>query len=254
MRLKTIFAAVAGPMLLLAAAAQAGTPAYLSAAVAAQGRPAKATSLDTQRKPAEVLAFLGLKPGMAVADIMTGSGYWAEIMANAVAPSGKMTAFEPAQFYNDVEEQKVWHALTKRRGDIEFVRYPFEDFSAGNRQFDLVMISLNYHDLYWESSEYKIPRTDPKAFLKALYTAVKPGGVVGVIDHVGPGGDTRAVVEKLHRIAPATVAADFRAAGFELEAESALLANPDDDHGRMVFDPAVRGRTDRFIYRFRKAE
>lgn len=113
---------------------------------------------------------------------------------------------------------------------------------------------MNYHDLYWESEQYKIPHTDPKAFLKALYAAVKPGGVVGVIDHVGPGGDTRAVVEKLHRIDPATVAADFTAAGFKLEAKSALLANPADDHGKMVFDPAIRGKTDRFLYRFRKVK
>ena len=252
MRFKTIFPALAGAALLLAGMVQARPPAHLSAAVAAPGRPAKATELDASRKPAEVLAFLGLKPGMAAADIMTGSGYWAEIMANAVGPKGKVTAVEPAQFYDDPEEQKVWKALTDRRSDIDFVRYPFEDFSAGDRRFDAVMISLNYHDLYWESAKYKIPRTDPKAFLKALYTAVKPGGVVGVIDHVGPGGDTRAVVEKLHRIDPATVAADFTAAGFKLEAKSALLANPTDDHTKMVFDASIRGKTDRFLYRFRK--
>jgi len=252
MRIRTIIPALAGAALLLAGFAEAGAPPYLSAAVAAPGRPAKATELDAGRKPADVLAFLGLKPGMAAADIMTGSGYWAEIMANAVGPKGKVTAFEPAQFYDDPEEQKVWKALTDRRPDIDFVRYPFEHFSAGDRQFDAVMISLNYHDLYWESTKYKIPRTDPKAFLKALHAAVKPGGVVGVIDHVGPAGDTRAVVEKLHRIDPATVVADFTAAGFQLDGKSPLLANPADDHGKMVFDPAIRGKTDRFLYRFRK--
>lgn len=253
MRITTILPALAGAALLLAGVAQAATPAYLTAAVAAAGRPAKATELDAGRKPAEVLAFLGLKPGMAAADIMTGSGYWAEIMANAVGPKGKVTAFEPQQFYNDPDEQKIWKALTDRRADIDFVRYPFEDFSAAGRHFDVVMISLNYHDLYWESAQYKIPHTDPKAFLKALYAAVKPGGVVGVIDHVGPAGDTRAVVDKLHRIDPATVEADFKAAGFRLEAKSPLLANAADDHSKMVFDPAIRGKTDRFLYRFRKA-
>lgn len=253
MHFKALFPALTSAALSLAAVAQAGVPAHLAAAVAAPGRPGTATRLDSGRKPAEVLAFLGLRPGMSAADIMTGSGYWAEIMANAVGPRGKVTAFEPQQFYTDPEEQKVWKALTDRRRDIDFVRYPFEAFTGGGRTFDLVMISMNYHDLYWESAEYKIPRTDPRAFLKNLYAAVKPGGVVGVIDHVGPSGDTRAVVGKLHRIDPATVEADFVAEGFRLEAKSALLANPADDHSKVMFDPAVRGKTDRFLYRFRKA-
>lgn len=252
MRLPTIVPALLGAALFLAAPVTAKTPAYLSGAVSAAGRPADGVALDAGRKPAEVLAFLGLKPGMSAADIMTGSGYWAEIMANAVGAKGRVTAFEPAQFYADPEEQKVWKALTDRRQDIEFVRYPFEGFSAGDRRFDFVMISLNYHDLYWQSAKYQIPRTDPAAFLKALLVSVKPGGIVGVIDHAGPAGDTRAIVDKLHRIDPATVKADFAAAGFKLEAESPLLANPADNREKLVFDPAIRGKTDRFLFRFRK--
>jgi predicted methyltransferase len=252
MRLPNILPALAGAALFFAGVASAAAPAWLSHAVAAPGRPEAAVKLDEGRKPAEVLAFLELKPGMAAADIMTGSGYWAEIMANAVGPKGKVTAYEPAQFYADPDEQKVWKALTDRRQDIDFVRYPFESFSAGGRHFDFVMISLNYHDLYWTSERFHIPRTDPKAFLKELYAAVKPGGIVGIVDHVGPPGDTRAIVDKLHRIDPATVRADFKEAGFRLEAESPLLANPADDHTKLVFDPSIRGKTDRLVFRFRK--
>ena len=252
MRFKTILPALAGAVLLLAGTAQAKPPAYITSAVTAQGRPAEAVKLDESRLPAEILAFFGLKRGMSAADIMTGSGYWAEIMANAVGARGKVTAFEPTQFYNDPEEQKVWRALTERRKDIDFVRYPFEDFKADGRRFDFVIINLSYHDLYWESAEYGIPRTDPQAFLKELFAAVKPGGVVGIVDHVGLPGDTRAVVEKLHRIDPAVVKADFEAAGFKLEAHSPLLANPADNHELLVFKPEIRGKTDRFVYRFRK--
>lgn len=251
MRLKIVSALIAASLLQVAPLA-ARPPAYLTKAVAASSRPAGAVAQDVGRKPAEVLAFLGLKPGMEAADIMTGSGYWAEIMAGAVAPKGKVTAFEPSQFYNDPDEQKIWKALTERRPDIAFERYPFEAFTAGGRHFDFVMISLNYHDLYWESAKYGIARTDPAAFLKELYAAVKPGGVVGIIDHVGPKGDTRVIVEKLHRIDPAIVQADFKAAGFKLEAESPMLANPADSHDKLVFDPSIRGKTDRFLYRFRK--
>ncbi|MBD3761456.1 MAG: class I SAM-dependent methyltransferase [Rhizorhabdus sp.] len=225
----------------------AAAPAWLGKAVSAPDRPAAAAALDAGRKPAEVLAFLGLKPGMATADIMTGSGYWAEILANAVGPRGKVTAFEPAQFYNDPDEQKIWKALAERRQDIDFVRYPFENWSAGGRQFDFVMLSLNYHDLYWESAEYRIPRTDPQAFLTALFAAVKPGGVVGIIDHVGAAGDTRAIVDKLHRIDPAVVKADFERAGFRLEAESPLLAN------RSTMTGALRRRLTRSRSRARNS-
>jgi predicted methyltransferase len=111
---------------------------------------------------------------------------------------------------------------------------------------------LVYHDLYWESAKYKVPRVDPSAFLKSLYAATKPGGIVGVIDHVGAAGDTRAVVDTLHRIDPAVIKADFKAAGFVLEAESPLLRAAGDDIAKLVFDPAVRGKTDRVVYRFRK--
>lgn len=238
-------------LIAVAPPALAAAPDY-KAAVADAKRPADARALDESRKPAETLAFLGLKPGMKAADIMTGSGYWAEIMADLVGPKGKVTAFEPNQFYTAPEEQAKWKALTERRPEVDWVRYPFEAFSAPASSFDFTIINLSYHDLYWQSEQYRIPRTDPAAFVKTLYAATKPGGVVGIIDHVGQGSDTRALVDKLHRIDPAVVKADFAAAGFVLEAESPLLANPADDHAKLVFDPAVRGKTDRFLFRFRK--
>ena len=244
--------AVAAALFCLSASSLAAPPAIYTNAVAQNGRPAEAVALDAGRKPAEVLEFLGLKSGMTAADVITGSGYWAEIMARVVGPKGQVTAFEPDQFYTDPEEQKVWALLQQRRPDIRFVRYPFDAFAAAPGSFDFLIINLNYHDLYWESEKYHIPRSDPSAFVRALYAAAKPGGVVGVIDHVGPAGDTRAIVNKMHRIDPATVKADFEAAGFRLEAESPILRNPDDDHTKGVFDPAVRGKTDCFIYRFRK--
>jgi predicted methyltransferase len=232
-------------------AAVAASP-QIEAAIANPARTAEARAMDASRKPAEVLDFLGFAPGMAAADLMTGSGYWAEIMDDAAAPEGKVTALEPKQFYTAPDEVKVWDALVARRPRVEFVRYPFEALAMREAAYDFAMINLSYHDLYWESEKYKIPRTDPAAFLATLNKGMKPGGIVGVIDHVGPAGDTRAIVEKLHRIDPATVRADFERAGFVLEAESPLLRNPEDDGTKMVYDPAVRGKTDRIVYRFRK--
>ena len=233
-------------------AKQAPPNPAITAAVAASDRPATQTALDAGRKPAEVLGFLGLKPGMAAADIMAGTGYYSEIMANAVGPKGKVIAFEPEQFMADPRAQKPWADLKARRANVVLTPYPFDKFTAAPASLDFTLLHLTYHDLYWESAQYKVPRTDPAAFLAELYKATKPGGIVGVVDHVALPGDTRATVEKLHRIDPAVVKADFKAAGFVLEGESDLLREPGDDHAKLVFGPSVRGKTDRFVFRFRK--
>lgn len=225
----------------------------LAAAIAPQGRSPSDVRLDASRKPAEVLAFAGIKAGMHAADIMAGTGYWTEIMARVVGPKGRVVAYEPAQFMpTDDEGKAVWAGLIARNPNVTQTPYPFQAFAAPPASLDFTMLHLTYHDLYWESAQYKVPRTDPAAFLATLYKATRPGGIVVVIDHVGNPGDTRATVEKFHRIDPAVVKADFKAAGFILEAESDLLKVADDDHRKSVFDAALRGKTDRFALRFRK--
>ena len=224
--------------------------ADMSAAVTAPGRPESATALDESRKPAEVLNFLGLRPGMHAADLITGSGYWAEIMARVVGDKGHVTAFEPQQFYGDTAKTG-WEALLGRQKGIDLAVYPFEHFAPAPDSFDFAISNLNYHDLYNQSEKYKIGPTDPAAYVKALYTAMKPGGVVGVIDHVGLPGNME-ITKTLHRIDPEVVRAEFEKAGFVLEGSSDILRNPDDDHSKAVFDPAIRGQTDRFLFKFRK--
>jgi predicted methyltransferase len=116
-----------------------------------------------------------------------------------------------------------------------------------------MLINMDYHDVYWESAKRGIPRMDPDAWLKTIYAAMKPGGIVGIIDHVAnPNDDPRATVEKLHRIDPNVVKADFKRAGFVFVKSSDVLRNPADDHSLLVFDPKVRGHTDRFVFEFRK--
>lgn len=231
----------------------AESPAIYSTAVAAPDRPAEALALDASRKPAEVLQWLGVRRGMDVADLISGTGYWAEIMAHVVGPDGSVTAYEPNQFYNDEKGQALWAGIKARTPKVTMVRYPFEAFAPPANAYDAALINLSYHDLYWQSEQFKIPRTDPDAWVRALYAAMRPGGVVGVIDHAGkPGTETRALVDKLHRIDPAVVRADFERAGFRLAGTNDLLANPADDHSKLVFDPAVRGKTDRFMMKFVK--
>jgi len=244
---------LAAALCLAAPVAQAQTAQDYAAAVAAPGRAADDVALDASRRPAEVLGFLGLKAGMTAADIMAGGGYYSELMARIVGPKGKVLAYNPEQSVKgDDKNAAVWAALIGRAPNVSVAAYPFDAFAAPANSFDFVMLHMVYHDLYWESAQYHVPRTDPAAFLKALYAAVKPGGIVGVVDHVALPGDTRATVEKMHRIDPNTIKTDFAAAGFVLDGESDLLRMAGDDHTRHVYDPAIRGHTDRVLLRFRK--
>jgi predicted methyltransferase len=173
-------------------------------------------------------------------------------MARAVGPQGSVDSWEAANFASpDVE--KTWTALHARIPNLKLIVSPAARIQLPENTYDFVMFNLDYHDLYWESDEYKFPRMDPKPFVRALYRSMKPGAVLGVIDHVAnPGGSTREVAQALHRIDPATVRADFQAAGFVFDGESPLLRNPADDHKKIVFDPSIRFHTDQIIYRFRK--
>lgn len=235
----------------LATAANA-KPAGVSAAVAATAnRSEDNVKLDEGRKPAEVLSFLGLQSGMQAIDLFGGNRYWAEIIAPAVGPKGHVTVWEPTQFYDQKAADK-FAAFQAKVPNTHLIVTPFEAMALPENSYDFMMINLNYHDVYWESAKYGVVRMEPDAFLKTVYASMKPGGIVGVIDHVGNPGDTRATVEKYHRIDPAVVKADFEKAGFKLEAESDILKNPADDHSLLVFDPKIRGKTDRFIYKFRK--
>lgn len=245
--------ALAASLCLTAVPAFAQRASDFAAAVSAPGRPADQVALDASRHPAEVLAFLGLKKGMTAADVMAGEGYYSAIMARVVGPRGKVMGYNPNEFVaNDEKNRLAWIALTGASPNVSVSAYPFDSFAAPANSFDFTLLHLVYHDLYWQSEKYKVPRMDPAVFLRTLYAATKPGGIVGVIDHVGSPGDTRATVDKFHRIDPEVVKADFAAAGFVLEAESPMLHVAADDHSKLVFDPAVRGQTDRFVFRFRK--
>lgn len=226
--------------------------ANVAAAIAAPSRSADNVKLDESRKPAEILRFLGLRRGMGVIDLFGGNRYWAEIIAPAVGPKGHVLVWEPTQFY-DAGAKKAFEEFEKRNPNVSIVSTPFEAISLPKNSADSVMLNLNYHDTYWQSEKYKIPRMEPAAFLKSVYAAMRPGAVIGVIDHAAsPNADTRATVEKLHRIDPNVVRRDFERAGFVFAGSSDLLRNPADDHSLLVFDSKIRGKTDRFVFKFKK--
>lgn len=229
-------------------------PANVTAAVGnTAARTPDNVKLDESRKPAQLLRFFGLRRGMQVLDMFGGNKYWAEIMAPAVGPRGHVTVWQPTQFLND-ERKKAFDEFAAKQKNVTLISSPFEAPDLPANKFDFALINLDYHDVYWENPQRKIVRMDPDAWLKQLHAALKPGAIVGVVDHVAsPNNDARATVEKLHRIDPKVVEADFRRAGFVVVARSSMYRNPADDHTLNVFDPKIRGKTDRFVVKFRKA-
>ena len=248
-----IFSTLAAAALALAAVPATAEPANVTAAVAnAAARSEANLKLDDSRKPAELLSFFGLEYGAQVIDMFGANRYWAEIIAPAIGPEGRLIVWQPTQFMND-KRKAEFAEFAARAGNAALITTPFEAPMIGTNAHDFMIMNLDYHDVYWENAERKIVRMDPDAWLRRLYAAMKPGAVVGIVDHAAnPGGGTREVVEKLHRIDPAVVRADFERAGFVLEAESQLLRNPADDRSLNVFDDKIRGRTDRFVFKFRK--
>jgi len=202
---------------------------------------------DPSLKAPEVIAFIGLKPGSREADIVAGRFVRAE--SAAVGPKGKLYAVVPAEVLKaHPGADTPLKALAAAPGsNIEVLTPPINamDLPKG---LDAVFIRQNYHDLY---DKFMGP-ADVPAFNKAVYAALKPGGVFVILDHAAAPGAPDNVTETLHRIDEARVKADMAKAGFKLDGESKVLANPADDHSKMVFNPAIRGKTDQFLLRFKK--
>jgi predicted methyltransferase len=201
--------------------------------------------LDPAWKVPEVIAFIGLKPGDKVADIV--GGRLTASLAQAVGPSGKVYALETAEIVKvHPEIMDMMHGLAKQMPNVVVSADPVN--SPLPPGLDAVFIRQDYHDLY---DKFMGP-ADVAAFNKAVFAALKPGGVYVVLDHVAAKGSGIEATDTLHRIDPQRVKKDVLAAGFKLDAESSILANPSDDHTKVVFDPSVRNHTDQFLYRFKK--
>ena len=234
----------------LSAAAARAAPADYAGAVSAPSRPADTVRFDATWKPAAVLEFLQLESDMTALDLIADGGYYSEIMARAIGPRGRVVAL-----VYDEKAKEGFAGLGARNSNIEFLALPMHELRAtslGPARFDFVMLNLTYHDVYWEDEQAGAPHIEPGNVLAALYHALKPGGIVGVIDFVGKPGDARAIVNQLHRIDPDRIKSDFTGAGFLFEASSDLLRAPSDDHSLLVFDPSIRGKTDKTVLRFRK--
>lgn len=235
--------------LILAAPSYAAAPSpAIDAAVADPTRPAADRDRDAQRKPAEMLAFAGVKPGMTVIDLLPGGGYFTRLFSDTVGPNGKVGAYVPDEFLTShpkaLDGVKAIAAEPSHK-NIEAIHDPALQAGPANMA-NVVWTSQNYHDLH------NVAGFDVIAFNKVLFNMVKPGGVYVVLDHSGTPGSGFSETNTLHRIEAAQVRKEVEAAGFKFDGENKVLANPADPRTAKVFDPSIRGHTDQFILRFRK--
>jgi predicted methyltransferase len=237
----------AAAMALSSGLAQAAPSAAIVAAVADKGRPEADTKRDADRKPAEMLEFAGVKPGSKVADFIPGGGYFTRIFAKAVGPKGKVFAVTNPPPANATTPPAIFGiAADPQYGNITVVQTGIANFAVPD-QVDVFWTAQNYHDLFARARNIDVSKVD-----KLIFDAIKPGGVFIVLDHAAAPGTPIDPDDKLHRIDPAHVKAQLISSGFRFEGESTVLRNPNDDHTKGVFDPAIRGKTDQFIYKFRK--
>jgi len=225
-------------------------PSTIAAAIADPTRPAEDRARDAARRPAEVVAFAGVKPGDTVVDLIPGGGYFTRIFSKAVGPSGHVYALVPSflaeKYPQAVASMKALAADPAYR-NVTVVVEAVTDL-AQQGPVDLVWTSQNYHDLHGPS----LPANAASNIDRAVLMALRPGGVFVIEDHVAEAASGIRDAGVLHRIDPAFVRDEVEQAGFVFDAESPVLHNPLDPHTARVFDPSIRGRTDQFVFKFCK--
>jgi len=222
-------------------------------ALKAPGRLPEDLQQDASRKPAEVLAFFGVKPGMTVLDLFSGGGYYTEILSALVGPTGHVYAHNNSPYLDfDKEPIAKRYQDPARLANVERFIAENNALELPDNKFDFVLMSMVYHDVYLVDEEHGWPRIDAPKMLAEIFAAMKPGAVLGVIDHVAAAGAPPETGNTLHRIDPELLKREITAAGFVLDAQSDILRNSADDHTLAVFDPNIRGKTDRVVLRFRK--
>jgi predicted methyltransferase len=223
------------------------TASVISAAIADKARPDTDRKQDADRKSQQVLEFSGVKPGDRVADFIPGRGYVTRLFSKIVGGTGHVYAVVPEELRADADTAVKAIAADPAYPNVTVLREPVNKFHAPE-PLDMVWTSMNYHDLH----DTFLGPADMATLNKAIFDALKPGGIYLILDHAAAAGSGVRDTETLHRIDPAVVKKEVLAAGFVMDAQSDVLRNPEDDHTLKVFNPAIRGKTDKFVFRFRK--
>jgi predicted methyltransferase len=238
--------AIPGLMMAQPAPVSATDP-HILAAVADPRRPQADRDRDALRHPAEIMAFAGVQPGWRIADVGPGGGYYTRLFSVAVGDEGRVFAIDRPNAAPD--RPRAILAVAPQYPNITVSQAGYQGWSTGE-PLDAVFVSQIYHDWFYPQLGIDVP-----ALNRAIFDALKPGGVYVIIDHAGAAGhtiNTASPQEDLHRIDQAQIVREVTAAGFVLDGESQVLRNPADNRSLRVFEGDIRGHTDQFVLRFRK--
>jgi predicted methyltransferase len=222
------------------------------AAVAHAGRSAADLKRDAVDHPAELLRLTGIKPGMHVADVLAGDGYYSELLSDLVGPKGQVLMLNNAAFDNWAGDDRKNRLAGNRLPNVQYRIVDLDHMDLGTATLDAIVLCKVYHDLYWVDPTGEWPKIDVPAVLDQLARALKPGGVLLLIDHSAKPGRGSADASALHRIEEAFARGDFEKRGLQVVATSDLLRRPDDARDQITYKGPMLGMTDKFVLVFRK--
>lgn len=224
----------------------------IAAAIANPARSDRDRGRDTRDRPETVLKLAGFGPGMAIADIFGGGGYYSEILSSLVGPQGRVVLINNPPY--DAYAKKALDARLAggRLANVDYRIVPNAAMNLGEAKLDGAMIIMSYHDLYVADPEQGWPAIDAGQFIDQIVTALKPGGKLLIVDHSARAGTGKSAAQVLHRIDEAFARNDFETHGLELVDSSDVLRHKDDERTLNVTDEAIRGKTDRFVQVYRK--
>ena len=243
-----IFAALLGTMLATQIAVAADR---FDAAVAHPGRSAADKERDVKDLPAQVLRLTKIAPGMRVIDMLGSAGYYSEILSYLVGSQGKILLLNNPSFdsYDDGWKARL---AGDRLPNVTHRVAVLDALGLEPAAFDAALMIKVYHDLYWTELMNGPPVTDAKTVLNQIAQALKPGGILLVVDHSAIAGSGASAADGLHRIEQAFAIHDIESHGFELVKTADFLKNSSDDRSTISYKPPALGKTDRFIAVFRK--
>jgi predicted methyltransferase len=224
------------------------------AALTHAGRPAADSARDSIDHPADMLRLVGIKPGMTVADVLAGDGYYSELLSYVVGPKGHVYLINNLAFDNWSQPALKDRLAGGRLTNVTQQTVDLNDMKLAPASLDAILLVKVYHDMYWVNTNPKNPwpKVDVNAVLNQLSRALKPGGVLLLIDHSAKAGHGNSDAGELHRIEEAFAVQDFTAHGFKVIAKSDLLRRPDDSRDLISYKGPALGKTDRFVLVFRK--
>jgi len=224
------------------------------AALKHAGRPAADSARDVLDHPAEMLRLAGIKPGMNVADVLAGDGYYSELLSYVVGPKGHVWLINNSAFDNWSQPDLKNRLSGGRFSNVTAETVELDDMKLPAASLDAVLLVKVYHDLYWVNTNPKNPwpKIDVSGVLDQLSRALKAGGVLLLIDHSAKAGHGKADAGELHRIEETFAVKDFESHGFKVVAKSDLLRRPDDARDLISYKGPALGKTDRFVLVFRK--